>query len=181
MIIKNYNPDTIAADFRELKAEVEDLNIAYKEKFDRHVVRWIVVDIITSILIAICWLLREATDTLTCTIIAIVATVLGIVVLGFSVSYIVHGPEHVSLSKRMTFAMQFWNIVHKVNLLSIKIDPDVPQHIKIEYELDNNIVRTKRLHINEYVKNTNIKEKYLDVEKGYIVTPYVPEDKPRFE
>lgn len=181
MIIKNYNPELIAADFEEMKTEVEDLNIAYKEKYDRHVTRWVVIDIIIALVMAIFWLIREASGTMTSLIVATIATMIGVTIIGLSLKYIVQGPEHVSLTKRMTFAMKFWNIVHNANVLSVKPSSESPIIIKIEYELSNNIVKTKTLAVNECLKSTTATEKYLDVEKGYIILPYTSDDKLKFE
>ena len=179
MIIKNYDPKLIAADFEEMKTEVEDLNIAYKEKYDRHVTRWVVIDIIIALLMAVCWLIREASGTMTSLIVATIATMIGATIMGLSIEVLKRA--NVVIMAYSDNERDLKNIVHNANVLSVKPSSESPIIIKIEYELSNNIVKTKTLTVNECVKSTTATEKYLDVEKGYIILPYTSDDKPKFE
>ena len=183
MRIINYNPTKIEKEFEELKVKSEKYNKRAANAFKLRTawVSSIVVTLLIASIVSIVALTMKSEPHILLIMLSIVLSVTMIGFLLYLISWIIDGQNKMSLTHEMSFAMKFWNLYHQGCVLEIEKDPDIPYGIVLTYENEHHYVRHEILIVKEIIMSTEVKELTLDVEKGYILKPYTPKNKPIVE
>ena len=89
---------------------------------------------------------------------------------------IIATPEELSLREEQTFAMRFWQLCKDKQILSVEIENEKTNLIKIVYEDADHIVKDTLILPHGMHLSTQATEMYLDVESGYIIKPYTKQN-----
>ena len=181
MNVLNYHPEVIEKEFEELKSNVEKINVNAKKKFKTRMLLLLLICIIT-LAMAIVFVLQCGTND-TKGIAMIVFSVISFasfcVAATFFLGIVIDGPDVLSLSYQLTFAMKFHNLYSKTNVLSIELDEEAKNCVVILYENDHHFVRKETIMARDIIMSTEVNETILDVGRGFILQPYTSCQKPK--
>ena len=183
MRIINYNPEKIEKEFEELKARAEKYNKRAAKSFKLRAawVSSIVVALLIASIVSIVAVTMKSEPQILLIMLSIVLSVTMIGFLLYLISWIIDGQNKMSLTHEMSFAMKFWDLYHQGCVLEIEKDSDIPYGIVLIYENEHHYVRHKILIVKDIIISTEVKELTLDVDKGYLLKPYTPKNKPVVE
>lgn len=183
MRIINYNPKKIEKEFEELKARAEKYNKRAAKSFKLRAA-WVTSFVIMLLIASVASIVAITMHSEPQILLIMLAVILIVGMVGFLlylISWLVDGQDKMSINNNMSFAMQFWNLYHQDIVLEIEKDPDIPHGIVVTYENEHHFVRTEILIVKEIILSTEVTELTLDVDKGYLLKPYTPKNKPVVE
>lgn len=181
MNVLNYHPEVIEKEFEELKSNVEKINVNAKKKFKTRMLLLLLICIIT-LAMAIVFVLQCGTnDTkeIAMIVFSVIAFASFCVAAMFFLGIVIDGPDVLSLSYQLTFAMKFHNLYSKTNVLSIELDEEAKNCVVILYENDHHFVRKETIMARDIIMSTEVNETILDVGRGFILQPYTSCQKPK--
>lgn len=183
MRIINYNPTKIEKEFEELKAKAEKYNKRAAISFKMRAA-WVTSFVIMLLIASVASIVAITMHSEPHILLIMLAVILSVGMIGFLlylISWLIDGQDKMSVTREMSFAMQFWNLYHQGIVLEIEKDEDIPYGIVLTYENEHHYVRTETLIVKDIILSTEVKELTLDVDNGYLLKPYTPKKKPVVE